>query len=664
MPLIQTLTNHEVIELLSKGPMPSTLTQGNVKNTGSISISKEGGLRFGPAPHVLDNNPKWVRPQAPKGKKKPTGSEDNLPMAYPLDLYHLSQQDFAQDTAKLKRWFLTAFVAPEDQHLLALPSDISRIPTIAAKITEIQAILNKPPAIVGARDIAALKQNLCELFTMESWLGVGLQHVDDGKMSIDMLNTLIQWQAGIKQFGEQYFSLSTSVDNHTKIGTVPSTLHEIIVGNVTLDIEAIKASEWGQINDAEAKAGVNKLDWKGSIEDFEHVNVLQFTTVDKKQGTLNIQLPSSEYLSQYLLHHDERPSFITPLYSLGYLAYEDFEAAAFFGGRPMQAYLPGSNNNLYRAHNSYYGEALITQHDYAHATAYRDTQRHEHKQDFVRSLRLKAIISNALVRGAQDAEDDDLRENDITLANRTIDSGDSISLSFRFDFTTSRKKTQKAFTKQVKKLLCMFYNEFACAAGIALDEEFTAEQTGEDKYMMKGSLNGQWVSFSIHANGDNFNQTMLDFSEHFEQMQKMNIKPKPIQLDQPSYIPAVPESILIDELVFVSGRVTPPSPALMHAMHTEKPMLQSYALKARHYMAPIIGSCSALYLLSLAIVPAVSHVSLSAITLASTFSHASVLPIIAALILIGALAYHLTHYAGVPCNIWTTPQKEMLELRI
>lgn len=487
---------------------------------------------FGPELYISDNNKNWSkeRVKVMHGEHEATArrvTDSDLPLMHPINLHHFAHQEFAKSTPALKRWFLTAFVAPEDQHLL-LPAK-NPLP-IEAELNEINNILNQPASQGDEKTLAELRTKLLKLFKMDSWIGVGLKMVDEGKISIDMLNTLIQWQAGVEQFGEAPFivqnAAKTPFDKNVFKDSSKVTLLQTCFATLSLDIDTIMNSRWGQINDAFEKERDNP-NWGNppTLKNFSGSNISAYSDVDTQNKRLNFHLPSAPLLEHDVVNihkcHD------IPLFSFGFLAYEDFAAAAFFGGRPMQAYLPGAKGNLYNAHGGYYGESLITQHDYVHTHVYRlDEPEAIDKITFHKRIQIYAIIANALVRNSDNTA---LKgyEKFTDIANRIIDTASITSFSFHWDGYII--KILPGELPQVRSnFLQMFYNEMAMATGITLDKPFVCRPLSNDKqkFELEATVNGQAVSFTFEIDPKKHFETQFsdNLSKDFDKLKAMAVQ--------------------------------------------------------------------------------------------------------------------------------------------
>lgn len=485
---------------------------------------------FGPAPYVSDNNQEWAQERvAFMNEMKRLESQLALndtssavsPPMHPLDLHHLANQTFAQSTPALKRWFLTAFVAPEDQPLLAPPENST---PIEAQILEINTLLNQAASTGNESMLLGLRDKLFVLFKMNSWIGVGLKLVDEGKISIDLLNTLIQWQAGVLQFDENHFILKNAAMtpfNNTPLLDSQKPLIKTIFATLTLDKDTIMTSSWGIINDREIKAQWLSH-WQQTLENFLSILISPYKDIDREANTLNFDLPSAPLLEDVLLNTNK--SLILPLYSFGFLAYEDFTAATFLGGRPMQAYLPGARGNLVRAHGCYYGEALITHHDYVHAHVYGAIQRgNANIVTFRQFLQIYALIANALVRNSDNTSLKGWEEFK-NCANSIIDDGDLSHINFGWR-SIGCKHPRAQQSQQRADYLMIFYNEMALAAGIKLDRSFTCRSMSPDKFQLEAIANGQPLSFTFEMDANNFYREFAPkLYKDFEALKRMSLQ--------------------------------------------------------------------------------------------------------------------------------------------
>lgn len=118
---------------------------------------------------------------------------------------------------------------------------------------------------------------------------------------------------------------------------------------------------------------------------------------------------------------------------------------------PMQAYLPSAKGNLYWAHDNYLGQALMTHHDYSHATFTSDTN----ETSCLSTMKIHAIIANAMVRLGQSE-----------LANLTIDFNHTKHVIEKLDSDTvlhvNNKAQLEAFQNNRIKIITAIYNEMGC----------------------------------------------------------------------------------------------------------------------------------------------------------------------------------------------------------
>lgn len=427
-------------------------------------------LQYGPQPFVFQSNPEWSERQSltvdPMIKPDP---DEELPKAYPIDLHHLSQQAFAHNNEAKKRWFLTAFVAPEDQYLLMPPEDMS--PATQA-LKAIKQALEKPAHGCTPEQLMVLQQEVLALFKLDKWLGVALAMVDNKELSIDILNTLIQWQALKIQFGEDFFTLDTVASSQSQ-----PTVHHTVFAQSQLTLEQVRASNWGKKVEPQLKEPTLEHFSKSIIHHHEYMYI--------SQNTLHIKAPSTLMVEHALLNNAKANNLV-PLYSFGFLAFEDFCAAGFLGGRPLQAYLPGAKGNLYWSHGLYFGEALMVSHDYVHACTYCESQANSDNSTFKREMKMLAVVANAMVR-----------INMIKEANQLIDEGGFRSLFYNLVLRVKPRRTPESFELR-RTLLIAIYQELALTTGIELIFSCTRDKENKDVYHLKSTYHNQTLSFTIN----------------------------------------------------------------------------------------------------------------------------------------------------------------------
>lgn len=452
-------------------------------------------LKYGDKTFVTDSNPGWERylPDNPMTNPK---DSPKPPAPFPLDLHYLSQQAFAHDKQAMKRWFLTAFVPPEDRYLLTPPADT--IPTTQV-LNAIKQALEQPAKHCTPTHVSSVQQRVIALFKQDKWLGVALQMVDNKALSIDILNTLIQWQSLVTQFGEPFFSLETVADKPFETYLTPdinqSTAHHFIYAQSTLTLEEIQTTDWGKEVERlwAARKSEDWKDWKPSLENFQSNLIDLYSIINSDLKALCIRSPSTVMLEHHLLNKVS-PSHITPLYSFGYLIFEDFCAAALFAGRPIQHHLPSAKGNLYWAHGKYYPHILMALHDLYHVHFYEGAD----KPTFQLDMRILAIIANALIK-----------INQTSTANAMVDDGVIREVAF----LTTPQQRASVFTA--------IYNEFALASGITLEETFSYKNEEENnRFWMKARYQGKPLSFLVEVSNSS-DPYLEDFRTAFKQIQTL-----------------------------------------------------------------------------------------------------------------------------------------------
>lgn len=469
-------------------------------------------LKYGDKPFVSQSNPHWAERQQLMVNPTVIPDEDAPPPpAYPLDLHHLSQQDMAKDEEAKKRWFLTAFVTPEDQHLLSPPED----PEPARQILNtIKQALAAPAGGCTPASLQALREQVIMLFQQEKWLGVALNMVDNKELPIDMLNTLIQWQALKIEFGEYFFTLDTVPVTQT----LP-TVHHTIFAKSELTLEEIRESAWGKIAEARKQRDWDNK-WQPTLENFRSSIISREIDIIEDTQKLSFKTPSSLLLEhKQLTIVNGAPSYAIPLYSFGYLAFEDFCAAAFLGGRPLQAFLPTAKGNLYWAHHRYYGDTMIVRHDYLHIQNYPDVDQPTLQQ----KMKTLATVANALVRTGF-----------VKDANQTVDLFTMSNVEGLLTECRNSKlgpREARDLFIQSLKILTAIYTEFGLAAGLDLTFSCSLDKKNRDLYHLETIHQGVPLTFSIEITSDKAHHQYLDeFNAAFHKIQAL-AKP-PVQQEQ------------------------------------------------------------------------------------------------------------------------------------
>ncbi len=417
-------------------------------------------LKFGPSPFVSQDSPEWAKqwaaqiPSKEEQKQRVLSNQKQpLPSSALVDLFHLSQQPFAHNVELLKRWFLTAFVTKEDQLLLDLPENPNICHNITAQISSINNTFNQPEEEITQEALQDLKTRLCALFKTSQWLGVALNRVDQGALSIDTLNTLLLWQASIIQFGEAPFTLymateQTPLKARSKEyvpSCQPLLLHQVVFADITLGYTGILASEWGRL--AYQRVTEPLDEWKRLPVTIETlIGGLPYYVTNNEQK-LSIHYPSIALLYGALRNTRQQ---VLPIFAFGYLPYEAFNAAAFFGARLVQAYLPNAKSNLYAAHDQYLGPSLMPEHDFFHLAL--SAYRADNQQALLKKMKIAAILANALVRF-----------RNVEAANTVIDKlfpiGDDSYVSIGLLIPTSSQD-------QLENLLVAVYTELVFSIGV------------------------------------------------------------------------------------------------------------------------------------------------------------------------------------------------------
>lgn len=462
-------------------------------------------LKYGDKPFVSQSNPHWAERQAlmVEPTLPPVDDESQPPPAYPLDLGHLSQQIIARNEEARKRWFLTAFLTPEDQHLLEPSADPEPVIKILNKIK--QSLL-APAGSCTPESLKELRAQVLVLFEHEKWLGDALAMVDNKDLPIDILNTLIQWQALKIEFGEYFFSLDM-----VPVTQAQPTVHHIIFAKSQLTLKDIRESAWGKIAEAHLQRLWNNR-WEPTLKNFRSAVIGREIDLIEETQQLRLKSPSSLLVEYTLLTLEYGPSYVTPLYSFGYLAFEDFCAAAFLGGRPIQAYLPGAKGNLYWAHNGYYSR-LMAYHDYFHAHAFTAAN----KPTFELKIKMVAIVANALVRT------DFVKE-----ANNMIDSFDITPAIILLTASSNTNMTPNALLKQRIKILTAIYTEFGLASGLHLTFSCLFDEKDPNLFCLQTLYHDDFhqmkLSFYIDITNRDYNSYLDDFNTAFNKIQSFTKK--------------------------------------------------------------------------------------------------------------------------------------------
>ncbi len=454
-------------------------------------------VKFGPERFVFQNNPKWGKELAariPSHEEQLLGKDDEITPARRVDLYHLSQQPFANNIKALKRWFLTAFVIEEDTHFLNPPDDPNTCTAIDKEISEINDVLVKAYHQITLDDLESLKKKLLTLFKTSQWLGVALGMVDKDKLSIDILNTLIVWQASVIQFGEKVFSLYMATEEtplrsyHTTLFPVcldKTSLHQIIYADVALTLDHIQNTQYGKIkSNFIVKREITLRDFRDSI--------IHYKWIDDANTLFHFQYPSSYLLCTVVAMVKNQ---VIPILAFGYLPYEAFNGAAFLSARPLQAYLPGAKGNRYKAHCSYLGPSLTIQHDYDHVLL--PVFSHDNRQQLIIRMRLASNIANAQVQLGS-----------ILMANAHIDGLYGVEQNGKVDMNVLGHEVKE----REDKLFIKIYSEMLLSVGI-IAHHVKLNKTNNKLYIESICKNKR-ILFEISKS------EFTPLCDHYQQIQK------------------------------------------------------------------------------------------------------------------------------------------------
>lgn len=422
-------------------------------------------LKYGPEIDLFKNNPHLSRPvcEGPDEYKSPP---------HLVDLAYLLKQDFASDIKKLKRYFLTACVPPQDRHLLLPPQNNASIQLIESIIRQIVENLNMPwPSSKNQHVLTVLKIQILRLFQQRNWMGVGIGMVDKNELDIDILSTLVVWQAACIQYGRENVELTVVEKSRPLEGGYASDYDGEGLNNCSLfDLVCADCKPEGIIPSPSCYREI-KLTY----------SILRYPSVKLLQNYLHAST------------NNGKGNYLLLFYSFGLPTHHDFLVAAFFGGRILQLYLPNGQGNLLKGHGSHLGEAGMTQHDYFHVE-YSGAllPSYSSETDCLLFMRGIAVIVNAWTRLYLENQSQKL--NTLKLAQ---DLNDEPHFSW---FSSQQHEYWRRFSDSEKKMIIYQYIEYFCEEAIlAAELELKSMQISmqSNQFNIKLTVNKGELSFSL-----------------------------------------------------------------------------------------------------------------------------------------------------------------------